>query len=420
MSVKKRLRTWWDRVRTEPGLKRNVVAYVALLAVGFGAGGWILSNQQFTPPWSNDLTVEAAFEALPGIAPGNGQEVRVSGVMVGSISDAHVDDKGQPVVTMRIDPEVPIYKDAVLVLRPKSPLNEMYVTIDPGTPAAGRITDGHKFETASTRRPVQIDEVLGALDDQARTAMTSLLSELDEALASAPDSLVAGLDATGATLTTLQPVVAELDLRRDALQRLVTAISAITNGVAADDARLTALADALETTLGVVGDESGNLSATLEQLPALVDKLDGSTSAIVDLSAVLDPTLKDIQGASDVLPDALNRLEEVADPLQRTIDLATPVVSEAVPLVADLRPLAQELTVAVPMLQRTTARLDPVVTTLLGYTDDIGAFMVNTRSLTSLRDGNGGILRGMLTINTTTLPTDLLSVLTPELEGPLP
>ena len=66
------------------------------------------------------------------------------------------------------------------------------------------------------------------------------------------------------------------------------------------------------------------------------------------------------------------------------------------------------------------ARLDPIVTTLLDYTPDVGAFMVNTRSLTSLRDGNGGILRGMLQVNTTSLPTDLLSVLTPELQGPLP
>lgn len=64
--------------------------------------------------------------------------------------------------------------------------------------------------------------------------------------------------------------------------------------------------------------------------------------------------------------------------------------------------------------------MDPIVGTLLDYRDDAAAFMVNTRSLTSMRDGNGGILRGMLQINTTTLPTDLLTLLAPELQGPLP
>lgn len=420
MSISTRLHTWWDRVRTEPGLGRNVAAYVALLALALGAGGWILSNQQFTPPWSDDITVTASFEALPGIAPGNGQEVRVSGVIVGSINEASVNDKGESVVTMRLDQDVEIHEDAVLVLGPKSPLNEMYVTIDPGSAEADLIDDDHHFELASTRRPVQVDEVLGALDDDARPSLTSLLSEADEALASAPVELVPAVNSTEATLSTLQPVVSQLDQRRDALQQLVGSISAIAEGVADDETRLTSLAAALQTTLTTIGDESGDLGATLDLLPTLVERLNSSTTAITDLSAVLNPTLEDVQAAADVLPGALNRLEDVSEPLQTTVDLAAPVVTSAQPLVADLRPLAQELTVALPLLERSTARLDPIVTTLLDYTPDVGAFMVNTRSLTSMRDGNGGILRGMLQVNTTSLPTDLLSVLTPELQGPLP
>ncbi|RYJ06423.1 MAG: MCE family protein, partial [Actinomycetales bacterium] len=178
-SLRHQLSTSWERVKTEPGLKKNVGALTILVVLAVGAGGWILSNQSFTPPWSDDITLKAEFEAAPGIAPGNGQEVRVPGVMVGSITGADVNKDGRAEITMRVEKDTEIYDNATLVLRPKSPLNEMYVTIAPGDSSARRVTSGHTFATASTRRPVQVDEVLGSLDDDARSALTSLLSEAD-------------------------------------------------------------------------------------------------------------------------------------------------------------------------------------------------------------------------------------------------
>jgi len=70
----------FERVRTEPGLARNTVVVVALIAIAGVVGGVILGNQRFVAPWSNRFVVTADFAAAPGISPGNGQEVRVANV----------------------------------------------------------------------------------------------------------------------------------------------------------------------------------------------------------------------------------------------------------------------------------------------------------------------------------------------------
>ena len=400
-----------DRVRTEPGLKRNVIAMALLLVLAMGAGGWILGNQRFDPPWADAFTFNAEFEAVPGVSPGHGQEVRIAGVIVGQITGAKVASKGHAALTMRLEPGHTVYNNAQLVLRPKSPLNEMYVELTPGTPDSGRLRTGDTIPVSQTHRPVQVDEVLASLDDSTRAALTSLLSESDAALATAPQSLPSGLDQLGTVSEQLRPVAVELDKRREALRALVTTVSQMSTSVGSDDARLAAFAADLDKTLGTVASGSKNLDSAVAQLPDLAARLDSSTAAVADLTKQLDPTLRDVAAASHRLPAALRKVTSTAKTLDGTLDAAEPALALAKPVVADLRPLAADLAVAVPRFETTTARLDPVTAELVKYLPDLGAFMVNTRSLTSLKDANGGILRGMITLTPTTIPNSPLGAL---------
>ncbi|MEN8674052.1 MlaD family protein [Nocardioides sp.] len=418
MSFKTRWKRNLDRIRTEPGLKKNVIVIGTLIVLALVSGSVILGNQRFTAPWADRYQLSAEFEATPGIAPGNGQEVRMNGVIVGQITGARVGDEGRAVVDMELEPEYSVHEDAVLTLRPKSPLNEMYVTINPGTSSSPQVPSGSTLPVTSTSRPIQIDEVLGYLDDGARTALTSLLREADAALVSAPEDLPAGLDAVDSTMTELRPVIATLDERRELLRRLVTAVSAVSESVGDDDQRLLDLAGSLDATLGVVADEKGALSDSLDQLPDLTRRLGTTTQAVERLSSELDPTLVEVHRATDELPGALNRLTSTSKRLRETVQLARPVIADARPVVADLLPYTGQLKRALPVLERSTARLDPVTSTLTKYLPDLGAFFVNTRSLTSMRDANGGILRGMLEITPTSLPFEFDGLAPDEVEGP--
>jgi phospholipid/cholesterol/gamma-HCH transport system substrate-binding protein len=402
-----RMRTSWARLRTVPGIRRDVSALLGLLLAGTLVGGYILAHQSANWPWEKNFTFSASFEEAPGINPGNGQEVRIAGVSVGDIREAAMTGDGHAQLTMSIGREHRIYDNATLVLRPKSPLNEMYVEISPGGPPGKPLDDGDHLSVAHTENPVQVDEVLQHLDDRSRLAATSLLSEADAALANAPDALPAGLDAADGTMRSLQPVAEALRTRRTKIAKLVTALSQIATVAGKDDVRLARLATSVQQSLRVLATHDRQLDATLQQLPGTTRALRRSTGSVQRLSDQLDPTLKDLDRASAVLPKALRRLTSTVDEAGKVIETAGPVARKARPLINDLRPFVAHLNPALSDLRSVTQRLDPATATLVRYLPDLQAFVYQTNSVVSLEDANGGILRGLLEFSPQTLPLDL-------------
>ena len=402
-----RMTTALSRAKAEPGLLKHLIVLAVLLLMGTVAGGIILANQRVDWPWENKNVFSATFEQTPGISPGNGQEVRIAGVPVGQITDATVSDDGRAVVEMSIDGQQTIFDNARLVLRPKSPLNEMFVDINPGGPPGAEVADGDVLPVSNSARPVQIEEVLGHLDKNTRDALGSLLTESDVALASAPTELPKGLTAANGLLQKLKPVVEQLNTRRETLARLVTSLSTISTAVGSNDQRLTGLADSLKNTLRSVAVQQRNLDASLAQLPGVSDSLRNSTAAVTELADQLDPTLDNVKAASGKLPEALQRLNGSVDELDTTLDSARPFVASARPVAADLRPLVGDLNGSLGDLEPTTARFDQVTGELLPYLTDLQAFVYNTNDVASLRDPNRGIFRGTTQVAPTSLPLPL-------------
>lgn len=403
------LHKFWQRTRSEPGLGRNLIVIAVLVMIGSLFAGYFLAHERFNPPWENKYSVYATFSAAPAISPGNGQEVRIAGVSVGDIRSAKVSKQGQAVLQLRIDSKYHVYDNAKVVLRPKSPLNDMYVELSPGAPPGKKLNDGAILPVGNSVAPVQIDEVLGHLDENAQAAITTLLSESDVALANAPAKLPEGLTVSTQVLSDLKPVMTQLEARRTKLARLMTALSDIATATGSNDARLTRLATSLQKTLGTVADRGDSLDASLAQLPEFSSALRRASTSVSSLVAQLDPTLKDIRSASDDLPDALSRFNDSVSELGSFLDDARPVVAEARPVVADLRPAVSDMNKIAGDLRPITGQLEPLTSGLLPYLDDLSAFVYNTNSVASLRDANRGILRGQFAISPESIPLGLKS-----------
>lgn len=407
MRLAARVRKAWQHIRTVPGLGRNVAALAALLVLALISGGIILGSQGSglsSWPWTDRFRFQATFAEAHGVAAGQGQEVRIAGVTVGAIESASVSDDGKAVLRLGIDPEQNIYDNARLVLRPKSPLNEMYVTIAPGGPPGKPIADGHTFPIGNSEAPVTIDRFTQHLDDDARLGLSAMLSEADAGLAHAARDLPRGLTATDQVVRSLQPVMAELRKRRGAIAGLVSALADVSGTVGGDRKRLTALAADLQQTLDTLADENHPLDSAVRQLPRFLEQLKRATGAVQTLSGQLDPTLDNLRKASDSLPRALRELRSTADEASGFVDKAGPVVEALRPVVADLRPVVGHVNAALPDLRAVTGQLDPVTGALVPYLDDLAAFTYNTASITSLRDDNGVILRTHLVIPPETIP----------------
>src|SRR5687767_4760913 len=166
---------------------RDVIAILFLVVVAAGVAGYILSNQRFyLPAWvpglgSEFYTVKAEFETGQAVVPGQGQTVNIAGVKVGDIGKVELED-GIAVVELKIqDKYKPIYRDAHMLLRPKTGLKDMSVELDPGTQAAGELPEGGRIGEAQTRPDVNPDEILAQLDKDTRTYLQILANAGGEA-----------------------------------------------------------------------------------------------------------------------------------------------------------------------------------------------------------------------------------------------
>jgi hypothetical protein len=167
-------------------IKRYAVplaAIVALMMCAAAVGTYVLQHQRLRFPWEDVYTVKAEFQTAQAVTPGQGQNVTVAGVTVGDISKVTLDD-GRAVVTMEIDPhKLPaVYRDATMLLRPKTGLKDMSVALEPGTPKAGKLKDGERLPVGRTNPDVNPDEVLAALDADTRTYLAVAINEGGRAL----------------------------------------------------------------------------------------------------------------------------------------------------------------------------------------------------------------------------------------------
>lgn len=394
--MKKRFsaRRTWQRIRTVPGLGRNVAAVVGVIVLGVTAVAIIFSNVEYTPPWANRYTFSAEFAQVPAVSPSQHPKVRIAGVNVGKVTDSEPTANGHARLTLELQPGQKIYDNARLVLRAKNPINEMYVEVSPGGPPGRLLPRNGVIPVSQTSRPIQADEVLQHLDYRSRNAISSLLSTSDTALANAPQTVPVGLNKTDEALTSLRPVLEKLDARRGKVRDLVAALSQITTAVGGNNQRIAGLADSTQQALGTLSERDGDLRATLRELPGTTGKLNDAMGSVQGLTGELNPTLDNLHRASGQLPGALRRVGRTVDNLGRTVRAAKPVVAKAGPVVSDLRPLVGDLNDSMSSLEPLSRTLQPVTAQLVPYLTDLQAFIFNTSSVFRPADANGGFVRG--------------------------
>ncbi|MDX6231827.1 MAG: phospholipid/cholesterol/gamma-HCH transport system substrate-binding protein [Nocardioidaceae bacterium] len=391
-------RRTWKRMKNVPGLGRNVAVIAVIIAMGTATMGYVFSQEEFVMPGSDRVEFEADFTSAANVSVGQAPRVRIAGVVVGKIVAASVTKDGNARLKMSLKGDQKVYGDAHLVLRPKSVLNEMYVDLDPGSPAAKQVDGDAVIPVRQTETSVKADAILEKLDARTQEALSNLLAMSDAALANAPANLPKALDSVTRAGDAFGPVAERLATRRKAISELVTALAQIADATGSNRERTASLAASLETTLGVVAKRDGDLAAALDRLPGMTDALRDATGSLQGLTTQLNPTLDNIEAASDTLPSALSRFTSTITELGKTAAEARPVVKEARPLVNDLVPMTSDARASFQDLRPLSQRLDPATATLLPYLAEGGlqAFIYNTSAVFRDGDANGGYIRGHL------------------------
>ena len=112
-----------------------------------GVAGYILSQERFhLPNWvpvvgSDFYKLNVEFQTGQAVVPGQGQTVNIAGVKVGDVQSVHLKN-GVAVVSVNMDKKyAPVYRNAHVLLRPKTGLKDMYLALDPGTKDAGALPE---------------------------------------------------------------------------------------------------------------------------------------------------------------------------------------------------------------------------------------------------------------------------------------
>ena len=70
----------------------------------------------------------------------------------------------------------PIYRNATVLLRPRTPLKDMYLALDPGHQQAGAVPNGGTLGVGQHAPDIDVDQILASLDADTRNYLLLLLS----------------------------------------------------------------------------------------------------------------------------------------------------------------------------------------------------------------------------------------------------
>ena len=196
----------------------DFIAILVLVVLAIGVTGYILTQEGFRLPFISkpQFTINAEFSTAQAVTPGQGQAVTIAGAKVGEIASVNL-NQGVAVVTMKVTPKYArFYRNATLLLRPKTQLQDITVEVNPGTPNAGHLRSGELIPLSQTAPNINFDEFLAGLDAETR-------AYLQELLAGAGEGFKANGKAFAATLRKGDPNVRGLIRQtiRDKIEELV-------------------------------------------------------------------------------------------------------------------------------------------------------------------------------------------------------
>jgi phospholipid/cholesterol/gamma-HCH transport system substrate-binding protein len=286
---------------------RSFLTVLVLAVAGLGAGFYILLQQRFPNPFISFYQVNASFPTAAAVVPGLGEPVDVAGVHVGEILGVQL-HAGQGVVQMEIDPSdgVPhLFKNASAVLTPNTPLKDMYIDIDPGTPSAGVLPNNGTIAIEDTTSPTDSDELLDELDVDTRDWFTSLITALAGGTRDRGGDIRALFEALGPTAEQTETIANLLSVRRGELADIVHNLGVLTSATSHDDKQLATLVDAGDTTVHALASQDGALQQAVRLLPGVLSQTRQTFTDLTGFANELTPTATALIPVAHHLPETL-------------------------------------------------------------------------------------------------------------------
>jgi phospholipid/cholesterol/gamma-HCH transport system substrate-binding protein len=334
------------------------LAIVAMVVIAAGTAGYILAHERLpVPAWvpiigRETFKLNGEFETAQAVAPGQGQSVTIAGVKIGEIASVTLRD-GRAVVNMDVTPKYAayIYRDATMLLRPKTGLKDETVEVSPGNPSSGRVPRGYTIPVTQTSPDGNLDEFWASLDTDTR-------AYLQELLAGAAQGLQGNGANLSATFKRFDPLARELqEIGREVARRQVSVEQGIHNfrllleALGSKDTQLAQVVDSSNAVFATFSQQDREVQETLRELPGVLTQANHSFGKLATAAHVTGRTLHALEPfATDLAP-----AERAAQPFfKKTTPIleseVRPLLRQILPVIDQLQPSLQEFAQASPGL----------------------------------------------------------------------
>lgn len=265
----------------------GVVLVVLIITIGL--------QPQILLNWATAIRHQALFDEAGGLAVGN--EVKMSGVTVGSVSNVQL-QRGKALVTFMVDGGVRMGEDTTAHIRTSTLLGERMLTLESN--GEGTLRPSDVIPTTRTGSAYSLTDALGELAANTKETDTAAVNK--------------ALDTLSGVIERAAP---QLGPTFDGLSRISKALNE-------RDGSLTELLKSAASVTGVLGQRSQQLNSLILNANDLLGVLADRRVAIVNLLANVSGLSQQLRGLvaehEGVLAPALEKLNTVAAMLQRNND----------------------------------------------------------------------------------------------------
>ena len=336
---------------------RDFLAIVAIAVVAVLVGGYILSNQRFyAPSWvplvgSDFVDYQAEMATAQAFTAGQGQTVMIAGVSVGEIGEVTLKD-GRANITMKLKRKyTPIYRDATVLSRPKTGLNDMTIELDPGNKSAGDLPQGGVIPISQTLPNVNPDEFLAGLDVETRNYVQLLVGGAGQGLEGNAGNLSATLKRFDPLARHVATLTRYLKTRTRYIKRSIRNFRLLSEELGSKETQLGEFVDSSNRVFRAFSNTEQGLRETIQELPAALTATNAALKDSEALTDALGPTLEKLQPTAEGFAPALEAFQSFAKETKPVIeDQIGPFTEIAQPPAAALRPAAADFAATQPQL----------------------------------------------------------------------
>jgi phospholipid/cholesterol/gamma-HCH transport system substrate-binding protein len=341
-----------DRYRTA------FLAIVTMIVIAAVSAGYILAHERLSvPTWvpiigHETFTLKGEFQTAQAVAPGQGQSVTIAGAKIGEIASVELRN-GRAVVSMHITPKYAryIYRDATMLLRPKTQLKDETVEVSPGHPATGRVTEGYTIPVSQTAPDVNLDELLASLDSETRAYLQELLAGLGEGLKGNSANLSATFKRFDPLSRDLQEIGREVASRQSDVSSSIHNFGLLMKALGNKDTQLAELIDSSNAVFATFAKEDHQVQETLSELPGVLQQTNKGLGKLANAAHVLGPALKRLEPfATSLAPGqrAARSFFHKTTPIFK--QQIRPFLHQVLPVIDELQPSLKDFAQATPEL----------------------------------------------------------------------